>query len=155
MSGVSVISRGTYVVSGKSLSGPTSCQEIRLRWKIGPSAKPSAGSVKAAAAATPARWTEPTMNRRRVTVSPSKLPGIRRSSVYGDFAWRRSATDAPLAARIEPGAEPYRQQSYARHEGADAAPATAQALLRAPRAAARSAAAAPESPARARALAAS
>ncbi len=52
--------------------------------KIGPIAKPSAGSAKAAAATPPAPWAVAVMKRRRVIVSPSKAPGIFRSSgVFG------------------------------------------------------------------------
>ena len=42
---------------------------------------PTDGNV-APAAIAPAPWAVPVMNRRRVTVSPSKPPGIFRSSVY-------------------------------------------------------------------------
>src|SRR3712207_8446015 len=31
------------------------------------------------------RWTDPPTSRRRVTVSPSNAPGMRRSDVYFDF----------------------------------------------------------------------
>src|SRR3954449_11685139 len=56
-----------------------------------PAAKPSAGSAKAETATAPAPWTVSVMNRRRVTVSPSKAPGMFRSAVYLDLGvWRRS-----------------------------------------------------------------
>ena len=57
--------------------------------KIGPIANPSAGSRNAPAATTPAAWLETVMNRLRVTVSPSKAPGICRSSVYLDLCFER------------------------------------------------------------------
>src|SRR5207302_4910071 len=61
--------------------------------KTGPNAKPSAGSVKAPAAIAPAVWALPVMKRRRVIVSPSKAPGIKRSAVYLDvYLVRLSAT---------------------------------------------------------------
>src|SRR3954452_19546766 len=53
--------------------------------KIGPSAKPSAGRAKAADARPPAAKAPPVIRPRRVTVSPSKAPGMFRSAVYGDF----------------------------------------------------------------------
>src|SRR3712207_7708959 len=46
---------------------------------------PRAGSVNAAAATAPAVCAVPVMKRRRVTVSPSKAPGIPRPAVYLDF----------------------------------------------------------------------
>ncbi len=55
--------------------------------KIGPIAKPSAGSANAAAAIPPAVCAVPVMKRRRVTVSPSKAPGIMRSAVYLDLCF--------------------------------------------------------------------
>src|ERR1700736_5686574 len=64
-----------------------SCQEWGSPLNIGPSAKPSAGSVKAPAATAPAVWAVPVMNRRRVIVSPSKAPGILRSAVYLDLCF--------------------------------------------------------------------
>ena len=36
-------------------------------------------------AVAPKSWTEPPITRRRVTVSPSNAPGMRRSVVYFDF----------------------------------------------------------------------
>jgi len=57
----------------------------------GPSAKPSAGRRKADAATAPATFAVPVMNRRRVTVSPSKAPGIMRSAVYLLLVCRRSS----------------------------------------------------------------
>src|ERR1700731_4097948 len=72
-----------------------SCQEGGSCLNIGPSAKPSAGSVKAPAATAPAVWAVPVMNRRRVIVSPSKAPGILRSAVYLDLCFAcLSDTDA-------------------------------------------------------------
>ncbi len=62
--------------------GPTVSQTWGLLLKIGPIAKPSAGSVKDIAATAPAAWAEPVMKRRRVTVSPSYAPGMLRSRVY-------------------------------------------------------------------------
>src|SRR5271167_1700109 len=57
--------------------------------KIGPIAKPSAGSTKAAVATAPAPLAVTVMNLRRVTVSPSNAPGMPRSSVYLDFCFAR------------------------------------------------------------------
>ena len=71
------------------------CHSNGSRLKIGPSANPSAGSVKAAAATTPAPCAVTFMNRRRVTVSPSKAPGIPRSAVYlEDCLWRSVGIDS-------------------------------------------------------------
>src|SRR5919108_4875218 len=88
---------GTYVSSGKSLGGPTASQLTGGRSKMAvPIAKPSAGSVNAATAIPPPAWTARPIARRRVTVSPSKAPGIRRSSVYLDFGGvRRGWGTAP------------------------------------------------------------
>jgi hypothetical protein len=47
-----------------------------------------AGSAMADTATAPAMCTVPVMSRRRVTVSPSKAPGIWRSAVYFDFEVR-------------------------------------------------------------------
>ena len=70
----------------KSEGTPIVCQANGWRLKIGPSAKPRAGRVKAAAAMPPAVCTDMVMNRRRLTVSPSKEPGMFRSAVYFDLA---------------------------------------------------------------------
>jgi hypothetical protein len=59
------------------------------RSNTGATAKPSAGSVKAAAAIAPAPFAVAFMNRRRVIVSPSKAPGICASSVYRGRRRRR------------------------------------------------------------------
>ena len=67
--------------------------------KIGPIAKPSAGSTKAPAATAPALCEPTVMNLRRVIVSPSKAPGILRSSVYLDLF---------AACLSDTGAEQYR-----------------------------------------------
>ena len=73
----------------KSSGLPMICQSNGSRLKIGPSAKPSAGSVNAAAAMPPAPFVTAPMKRRLVTVSPSKAPGIPRSAVYfEDCLWR-------------------------------------------------------------------
>jgi hypothetical protein len=73
-------------LAGLADSGtPMSSQKCGGCLKIGPIAKPSAGSVKEAAAIAPAVWAVPVMKRRRVTVSPSKAPGIIRSAVYFDL----------------------------------------------------------------------
>src|SRR3954452_2779763 len=78
-----------------------------------PAAKPSAGSRKADAATAPAPCTVRVINRRRVTVSPSKAPGMLRSAVYLDCdCWRGSGTGwrrlppgvRRSAARTAPGA---------------------------------------------------
>ena len=102
----------------KSPVAPTSSQRILPGSKIGPSAKPSAGRVNAEAAMAPAVCAVPVMNRRRVTVSPSKAPGIRRSRVYLDFfGFRRSAMERRGAsAAIQARAEPYRQHGDGRHK---------------------------------------
>src|SRR5262245_219877 len=77
---------GTYVSSGKSSGAPTASQVTAGRSnRADPSANPSAGSVNVATATPPATWTVRPIARRRVTVSPSKDPGIRRSAVYFDF----------------------------------------------------------------------
>src|SRR3954451_18633041 len=58
---------------------------------MGPRAKPSAGSPKAALAIPPAARAPPLNSARRVTVSPSYAPGMPRSAVYFDFGlWGRS-----------------------------------------------------------------
>src|ERR1700690_2274090 len=79
------------------LSGvPTVCQPSVSFLKIGPIAKASAGSAKPIVASAPAPCAVPVMNRRRVTVSPSKAPGIPRSAVYFDLLGLRvGANDAP------------------------------------------------------------
>ena len=57
-----------------------------------PAAKPSAGSSTAAVAMPHRRRaTVSVMNRRRVTVSPSKAPGMLRSSVYLDLGCLRDS----------------------------------------------------------------
>ena len=83
----------------KSSTLPTDCQGWSLDSKIGPSAKPSAGSTIAAVATAPAVWAVPTMKRRRVTVSPSKPPGIWRSTVVFGFAGLRSGTGIRVVRR--------------------------------------------------------
>src|SRR5215211_2116561 len=85
MSALSVMARGTYVSFGMSASGPTSFQAWSTSLKTGPSAKASVGSTNAAVARPPKRCTVPPMARRRVIVSPSNAPGMRRSAVYFDF----------------------------------------------------------------------
>src|SRR4051794_36940281 len=52
--------------------------------KIGPRAKPRAGSPMAAVATPPAASAPPVTNIRRVTVSPSNAPSMPRSLVYGE-----------------------------------------------------------------------
>ena len=74
--------------------------------KIGPIAKPSAGSgERRRPPRAPARLgADPVMNRRRVTVSPSKAPGIRRSSVYLDLCFARlSGTEPRTISRRDSG----------------------------------------------------
>src|SRR5580765_5840444 len=68
-----------------------SCHGTLCFLKIGPSAKPMAGRAKAPAAMAPAVCAVPVMKRRRVTVSPSKAPGMFRSVVYFDLVLRRSS----------------------------------------------------------------
>src|SRR5271165_3462759 len=110
---------------------PTTSQRCGVLLKIGPSAKPSAGSVKDAAATMPTAFAVPVMNRRRVTVSPSKAPGICLSSVYLDLCFAclsdtdpeqyrgriQGDADSPVAlvriASIAPGA-PAKARSLAR-----------------------------------------
>ena len=89
-----VITLVLYVVWVKSSGGPIGCQSKGTRLNSGPSAKPSAGSVNAAAATRPLPCVTTFMNRRRVTVSPSNAPGICRSAVYLDLkpSLCRSAT---------------------------------------------------------------
>src|SRR3984957_21048343 len=75
---------------------PTVCQPSESFLKIGPIAKASAGSAKPIVASAPAPCAVPVMKRRRVTVSPSKAPGIPRSAVYLDLLGLRwDANDAP------------------------------------------------------------
>ena len=71
--------------------GPTDWNGCSYFSNTGPSAKPSVGSKIADVATAPATWTVPVMKRRRVTVSPSKAPGISRSTVYLDLGTLRSA----------------------------------------------------------------
>src|SRR3954471_19987118 len=71
-----------------------------------PAAKPSAGSRNAEAATAPAACVVSVIIRRRVTVSPSKAPGMLRSAVYLDCGCLRgSATGAPnfIARRVRGG----------------------------------------------------
>src|SRR6185312_13780046 len=63
--------------------------------------KPSAGRTKAAVATAPAPFAVTTMKRRRVTVSPSKAPGMFRSAVYFDFGSLRA--DATTRRTITTG----------------------------------------------------
>src|SRR5579872_3181549 len=80
--------------------GPTGCQPSESFLKIGPTANASAGSVKPIAISAPAPWAVPVMNRRRVTVSPSKAPGMPRSAVYLDLLGLRvGANDDPRDGR--------------------------------------------------------
>src|ERR1700724_2443467 len=110
------------------------CQPSDTLEKIGPIAKASAGSAKPIVASAPAPCTVPVMNRRRVTVSPSKAPGIPRSAVYLDLLGLRvGANDAPG----EPGErEEYRhamaagESSASRAAGAPRSPARASSLAR-------------------------
>ena len=81
----SVSVRGMYVSSGKSAIGPTVSQCCSFFSKTGPRAKPTAGSVNAAAAMPPAACAVPVMKRRRETVSPSNAPGICASAVVLRF----------------------------------------------------------------------
>src|SRR5215207_5743046 len=69
-----------------------SCQRKSWRSNTGPSAKASAGSVKAAAARPPSACVLPTMNRRRVTVSPSNAPGMLRSAVVLGVVFLRAGS---------------------------------------------------------------
>jgi hypothetical protein len=75
----------------KSSGGADRRQRCSCFSNTGPRAKPSAGSTKAETATAPATLTVPVMNRRRVTVSPSKAPGIPRSAVYLLVVFRRSS----------------------------------------------------------------
>ena len=61
---------------------PTVAHVWGVLLKMGPIENASAGSVKAPAAIAPAVCAVPVMKRRRVIVSPSNAPGIRRSAVY-------------------------------------------------------------------------
>src|SRR3954465_14993817 len=89
---------------------------------MGPRAKPSAGSPKAALAIPPAASAPPEKSARRVTVSPSYAPGIPRSAVYFDFGlWGRwEGSEATVSGERRAGdsgdAALYRQHRYARHE---------------------------------------
>ena len=79
-----------YVSFGKSSGLPTACQRTGGRSNNAePTAKPRAGSVNVATATAPAPWTVKPIRRRRVTVSPSNAPGMRRSDVYLDFGGSR------------------------------------------------------------------
>src|SRR3954469_22989791 len=83
---VIVITFGTQGSLGKSPSLPTASQRTGGRSNSAlPTGKPRAGSVNEAAATAPAPCAVSVMKRRRVTVSPSKAPGISRSAVYFDF----------------------------------------------------------------------
>src|SRR5580698_8977648 len=105
------------------------CQPSDTLEKIGPIAKASAGSAKPIVINAPAPCTVPVMKRRRVTVSPSKAPGIPRSSVYLDLLGLRvGANDAPRdragtrissghgAARIQRGDRGGRARVAGEHE---------------------------------------
>src|SRR5438874_6231110 len=91
MFGLSVMTFGMYVLSGNSPGRPTAFHGWSTFSKTGPRAKASAGRTKADAATAPATFADPTMKRRRVTVSPSYAPGISRSAVYFDLGSLRSA----------------------------------------------------------------
>src|SRR5579863_8953995 len=102
---------------------PTVCQGSESFLKIGPIAKATAGSEAPITTSAPPACAVPVMNRRRVTVSPSKAPGIPRSAVYLDLLGGRfDANDAPS----EPGGgEQYR---HAMARGASSASSAARAL---------------------------
>src|SRR5471032_3124246 len=99
---------------------PTVCQGSESLEKIGQIANATAGSAKPIVASAPAPCTVPVMNRRRVTVSPSKAPGIPRSAVYLDLLGLR------VVANYAPG-EPGRREEYrhARAGGASSASSAA------------------------------
>ena len=94
---------------GKSSGAPTVSHCTSGRSKSAePAAKPSAGSRNAEAATAPAPCAVSVMNRRRVTVSPSKAPGICRSAVYLDFGVLRGSDTNGVSGRerrrtISPG----------------------------------------------------
>src|SRR3954462_8679251 len=113
MPGRSVTTFGMYVSGPNWSTGPTSFHGWSCFSKTGPRAKPSAGSAMAETATAPATLAAPVMNRRRVTVSPSKAPGIRRSVVYLDLICRRSAIC---------GEEPYSRPSLGALPARDAGP---------------------------------
>ena len=81
---------------GKSAGLPTASQVTGGRSNTAlPMANASGGSVKAAAAVIPAPCAVSVMKRRRVTVSPSKAPGIPRSAVYLDLGSFRAEATTP------------------------------------------------------------
>src|SRR3954451_1115459 len=83
MPSLRVITRGRELSSTKSSGAPTASQWTGGRSNTAePIANPSAGSANADAATAPAPCTVSVMNRRRLTVSPSKAPGMLRSAVY-------------------------------------------------------------------------
>ncbi|MFL5831531.1 MAG: hypothetical protein ACJ76X_16565 [Solirubrobacteraceae bacterium] len=88
--GTTVSTLVVYVLLGKSDGAPIGCHSNGTRLNSGPSANPSAGSVKAATVIAPAPLTARPIRRRRVTVSPSNAPGMLRSAVYLGLAslWR-------------------------------------------------------------------
>src|SRR3954466_1031805 len=59
-----------------------------------PAAKPRAGRRNAEAATAPATFVVRDIIRRRVTVSPSKAPGMLRSAVYFDCCCLRGSATA-------------------------------------------------------------
>src|SRR6202142_756553 len=76
--------------------GPIGCQGSESFLKIGPIANARVGRVKPIAISAPAPCAVPVMKRRRVTVSPSKAPGMPRSAVYLDLLGLRvGANDTP------------------------------------------------------------
>src|SRR5207302_5761781 len=103
---------------GKSDGGPIGCQVTGVVLNTGARANPRAGRAIAAVATIPAPFAAPTMNRRRVTVSPSYAPGMLRSSVYlGFLVLRRSGKGSAASGPwIEQGRTGYRQQRDDRHE---------------------------------------
>src|SRR4051812_37102793 len=127
-----VMTFGMYVVSLKSPVGPTACQGCSCFSNSGPSAKPSAGSTKAAVATAPVTLTAPVMKRRRVIVSPSNAPGMPRSAVYLDLASLRSAmTGARTLAPAEstpPTPSTVGRSADLRHVAGETARARAQRL---------------------------
>ena len=112
--------------------GPTVCQPSESFLKIGPIANASAGSAKPIVISAPAPCAVPVMKRRRVTVSPSKAPGMPRSAVYLDLLGLRvGANDAPrdrASAKdiVKPGARA--DQARAARRRRRASPARSSAL---------------------------
>ena len=84
--------RDVGVVRGSRRPGRRPARARRASRRSGRARSRARAAGTATAAIAPAAWTLPVMKRRRVTVSPSKAPGILRSSGVLALGCLRSAT---------------------------------------------------------------